>query len=383
MKLVAPLNANLNEIQNVLVQSLGTAPTGVEGRIYYDASLHAFRYHNGTGWISMLATPTGLDARASVRVASTANVNVASAPSTIDGVTLASGNRVLLKNQTDPAENGIRVFTSAGAALQRADDADASDEVTPGMFTFCEEGTANGDKGWVLTTDNPITLGTTGLTFTQFSGAGTVTGTSARITVSGTQVDIDAAYVGQTSITTLGTVTSGTWSATTIALNKGGTGATTQGGARTNLGLGGAAVLDVGTSTGTVAAGDDSRITGAAQKASNLSDLASAPTARTNLGLGGAAVLNVGTSAGTVTAGDDSRLTAITHKYETTIGDGAASSYTVTHSLGTKGVTVEVYEVSTGVTVTADITRTTTAAITVSGFTTVPTTNQYAVVVVG
>lgn len=79
--------------------------------------------------------------------------------------------------------------------------------------------------------------------------------------------------------------------------------------ARTNLGLGGAAVLNVGTATGTVAAGDDSRITGAAQKSANLSDLASASTARTNLGLGGAAVLNVGTSTGTVAAGDDSRIT--------------------------------------------------------------------------
>lgn len=107
-------------------------------------------------------------------------------------------------------------------------------------------------------------------------------------------------------------------------------------------GLGDSATLDVGTTTGTVAAGDDSRITGAlsastaattyqpldsdltavaalttpattisgaAQKASNLSDLASASSARTNLGLGGAAVLSVGTTAGTVAAGDDSRIT--------------------------------------------------------------------------
>ncbi|NED75384.1 hypothetical protein G3I51_24275 [Streptomyces sp. SID9944] len=78
--------------------------------------------------------------------------------------------------------------------------------------------------------------------------------------------------------------------------------------ARGNLGLGSAATRSVGTASGTVAAGDDSRIAGAAQKASNLSDLASPSAARTNLGLGGAAVLNVGTTTGTVAAGDDSRL---------------------------------------------------------------------------
>lgn len=79
--------------------------------------------------------------------------------------------------------------------------------------------------------------------------------------------------------------------------------------ARNNLGLGNSATRDVGTTAGTVMAGNDSRITGALQAANNLSDLASASTARTNLGLGGAATLNVGTTAGTVAAGDDSRIT--------------------------------------------------------------------------
>jgi hypothetical protein len=79
--------------------------------------------------------------------------------------------------------------------------------------------------------------------------------------------------------------------------------------ARTNLGLGNSATRAVGTSAGTVAAGDDSRITGALQPAGNLSGLASASTARTNLGLGDSATRNVGTGAGTVAAGDDSRIT--------------------------------------------------------------------------
>lgn len=101
--------------------------------------------------------------------------------------------------------------------------------------------------------------------------------------------------------------------------------------ARTNLGLGGAAVLAVGTGSGTVAAGDDSRIVGAAQKASNLSDLANAGTARTNLGLAGAAVLNVGTSAGTVAAGDDSRIVgAQARSTLTTKGDIYAATASAT-----------------------------------------------------
>ncbi|ENO8555872.1 hypothetical protein ACCC13_001765 [Yersinia enterocolitica] len=75
-----------------------------------------------------------------------------------------------------------------------------------------------------------------------------------------------------------------------------------------SVSLGGAASLNVGTAAGTVAAGNDNRITGALQKSANLSDLQSTSTARTNLGLGGAAVLNVGTTVGTVAAGDDIRI---------------------------------------------------------------------------
>jgi len=179
----------------------------------------------------------GLDVKTAVRVASTTNVTVAAPGAAIDGVTLASGNRVLLKNQTTGSENGIYVFAGAASPMTRAGDADTSAEVNGGMFTFVQEGTVNADSGFVLTTNNPITLGTTSLSFTQFSGSGTVVGTTNRITVTGNQIDVAAAYVGQTSITTLGTITAGTWTGTTIAVANGGTGGTTAAAAKTNLGF--------------------------------------------------------------------------------------------------------------------------------------------------
>ena len=186
------------------------------------------------GYVDSVAQ--GLDVKTACRVASTANVTLASPGASIDGIALANGDRVLLKDQTTASENGIYVFDTDSTPLVRSADADTDAEVVAGMFTFVTEGTANADKGFVLTTDNPITVDTTDLEFTQFSGSGTVTGTADRITVTSGQVDIAATYVGQTSLTTLGTITTGTWTGTTIAVANGGTGATTAAGARTNLG---------------------------------------------------------------------------------------------------------------------------------------------------
>lgn len=185
------------------------------------------------------ATATGLDFKDAVRVASTANVTVSSAPSTIDGVTLSSGDRILLKNQTAGAENGIYTFASAGAALTRATDADTSSEVTSGMYVVVTAGTANANTAWVLSTSGSITLGTTALTFTLFSsGAGSsVTGTTNRITVTSGQVDIASTYAGQATITTLGTITTGVWNGSNIPVANGGTGSSNAAGAKTALGF--------------------------------------------------------------------------------------------------------------------------------------------------
>ena len=120
------------------------------------------------------AVKQALDIKDSVRVATTAAITIASdlgVGDAIDGVTLADGDRVLVKNQTDASQNGIYV---AGSSPVRSADANASSEVTSGMFCFVEEGTVNGDNGFVLTTNDPITLDTTDLTFTQFNGAGQI-----------------------------------------------------------------------------------------------------------------------------------------------------------------------------------------------------------------
>ena len=116
-----------------------------------------------------------LDIKDSVRVATTANITISSALNdgdTLDGVTLADGDRVLVKDQSTASENGIYVVASSPA---RSTDANTSAKVTSGLFVFVEEGTTNGDNGFVLTTNDAITLDTTNLTFTQFSGAGQIT----------------------------------------------------------------------------------------------------------------------------------------------------------------------------------------------------------------
>jgi len=158
------------------------------------------------------ATAQGIDVRASCRVASTANIVLATGGlQTVDGVVTVAGNRVLVKDQTASTENGIYVV--AAGAWTRATDADSSVEVTAGMFTFVTEGTANADTGWVLTTNDVITLGTTGLAFSQFSGAGAVvagngltkTGNTLDVgTVSSDRIVVNADNIdlGQPTITT-------------------------------------------------------------------------------------------------------------------------------------------------------------------------------------
>jgi len=155
---------------------------------------------------------------------------------TVDGQTMVAGERVLVKDQSAGLQNGIYTVTATGGAsavfvLTRATDFDSPTEVTSGAFTFVETGTTNADSGWVMTTDGTVTIGTTALAFSQFSGAGQITagagmtksgntlnviGTANKITVSADAVTISTSYVGQNTITTLGTIATGTWEGTAI-----------------------------------------------------------------------------------------------------------------------------------------------------------------------
>ena len=136
------------------------------------------------------ATANGLDVKDSVRVATNSDVTL-SGIQTVDGIPLVTGDRVLVRSQTTASENGIWVVASG--SWSRSEDANNTpeSEVTAGMFTFVEEGATNAAAGFILQTANPIVLGTTGLSFAQFSGAGQITAGTG-LTKSGNTLSITA-----------------------------------------------------------------------------------------------------------------------------------------------------------------------------------------------
>jgi hypothetical protein len=295
---------------------------------------------------------SGLDIKASVKLATNAalpaytyssGVITASADGalSVDGLTPIATNRILVKNETssNAPYNGIYEVTDTGDidspfVLTRTSDANDNAEVTPGMFTFVEQGNTWADSGWILTTDGTVNLGSTNLTFVQFSSAGQsiagngltktgntidVVGTTNRIVANADSIDISADYVGQTSITTLGTVTTGVWSATDIAVTDGGTGASTASDARTNL---------------------------------------------------------ASTTAGFTTS------TPVLARVASQTVTGGSTSFNIDHNFGTRDVTVQVYDVASYDTVVTDIVRASTNRVTVT-FSVAPGSSSYRVVVTG
>lgn len=131
----------------------------------------------------------GLDPKQSVKAASTANLASLSGAMTVDGISLVVGDRVLVKDQTTASGNGIYVVASG--AWTRATDADAWTELVS-AYVFVEQGTVNADNGFLCTVDAGGTLGTTSVTFVQFSGAGQITA-GAGLTKTGNQIDVATA----------------------------------------------------------------------------------------------------------------------------------------------------------------------------------------------
>lgn len=281
------------------------------------------------------AARAGLDVKQSVRAATTGPITLDNTTTAIDNVTLANGNRVLVKDQGTASENGIYVVSTSGA-WSRATDADETGELTAGSFVFVEEGDTHSDSGWVVSTNGTITIGSSAINFSQFSGAGQITagdgltksgntlnvgGTTNRISVSADAVDISSNYVGQSSITTLGTITTGVWNGTDVAVADGGTGASTAASARTNL----AETPSSGLNTSTPVLG---------------------------------------------------RISA------RTIGDGTTLTYTITHNLNTRDVVVQVFDTTTYDTVFSDVVRATVDTVEIT-FSSAPALNSYRVVITG
>jgi hypothetical protein len=197
-KFVTHINLNQNELQNAVVQRLASHPSDVEGQIHYlnsddclylkkattrhkildDSAINTSTSLSGASDANVPSTTAiktyvdnlvqGINWGQAVRVASVANVNLSNElenGDTLDGVTLATGDRVLLKNQTDAEDNGVYVVAASGAASRAAE---TGAQLANHAF-FVEEGATNADTVWIITND-AITLGTTELVINQLSG---------------------------------------------------------------------------------------------------------------------------------------------------------------------------------------------------------------------
>lgn len=207
---------------------------------YVDSVAEGLHVHEAahcatTGTLASISGGTVTYANGSSGVGAT--LTLSNGITALDGHTLTNGDRILVKDETNQAHNGIYVRTSA-TVLTRATDFDSGAEIAGGDFTFVENGTLYAATGWVQIFE-VVTVGTDTVIWRQFSGSGTFTagngltlsgtefnvgGTANRITVTADAVDIASTYVGQSSITTLGTISTGTWQATIIGPTYGGTG---------------------------------------------------------------------------------------------------------------------------------------------------------------
>lgn len=291
----------------------------------------------------------GLRWKESVRAASTANGALATAfenGDTLDGVVLATGDRILLKDQTTQTENGIYIVAATGAPTRALDLASGSD--AKGIAVTVTNGTVNNDRVYIQTED-PAVVGTNNLTFSQLGGGGTTYTAGAGLTESpaGTfnVANTDGALtVGANSVD--------------LASQVAGAGLTLSSGVLNVVG--------------------DASITVAADQIGLASGVAGTGLTLTT------GVLSVNTSAGVTTSGDNVVLdtTVAVRKFAADIGNGTNTSYTVTHNLGTKDITWSIRTNADDSFVVADVVATSTTQATVT-FAAAPSSNQYRIIIHG
>lgn len=378
---LVPIDLSDNELRNALAQILGADPTGVEAKFIYNSTSKTFKFYNGTAWITLgrldqisaptndvslnsqkitnLAAPSsdndaarkkyvddaittltnavnaavrGLAWKDSVRAASTADVDLADAPAALDGVTLVTNDRVLIKDQADASENGIYVFHGTGNPFTRAVDADATDEIEAATV-MVEEGTANANTAWTQIEDG-VTVGSDDQTWVQF-GSGSTIGAGDGLVLNAGNFDVNP---GQGIEIVADAVTA-----------KLGDGLHFDGGDAIEVFVGEGLELDAGKVQ--IEDGGILRVEHGGTGADNADD------ARANLGV----------------------VNAL--RYAEDIGDGIETDFDVVHSLNTLDVLVQVVRVSDGLSVFADVTRTDVDTVNVA-FAVAPSADQYRVTIV-
>jgi hypothetical protein len=250
----APTAAVALNAQKITGLADPTAAQDAATKSYVDLTAQGFDHKPTATVATAAALPAVAYANGAAGVGATLTAS-ANGVLTVDGYATLLNDRILVKDQASGLQNGLYLVTTQGTAgaafvLTRVPEMDQATEFAGALIAVEDPGTVNSNSLWLCTNSADPTVGTTAITFVELNkAADLVAGTG--ITLSGNTVSVATAYAGGTSIATVGTVTVGTWSATTIALNKGGTGSTTAAGARTNLGATGKYSATIGDNAAT------------------------------------------------------------------------------------------------------------------------------------